>query len=141
MLILFGAILIYPFFYPFPILLRYSKVPVGVVDLDRSQLSRRLIRMMDAHEMLSVTARSGELGGSRGPLLQGDIKGIVVIPSRFERDIMKGRQARVAAYCDADIFSVTDKCSPAFSIQRDYVCGGCRQENDSKGDSKTAGHD
>jgi len=105
MLILFGAILIYPFFYPFP----YSaevlkKVPVGVVDLDRSQLSRRLIRMMDAHEMLSVTARPVSLEEAEDLFYKGDIKGIVVIPSRFERDIMKGRQARVAAYCDAGYF-------------------------------------
>jgi ABC-2 type transport system permease protein len=105
MLIFFGAILIYPIFYPLP----YSaevlrKVPVGVVDLDRSQLSRRLIRMMDAHEMLSVTARPASLKEAEDLFYNGDIKGFVVIPRRFSKDVMKGSQTTVAAYCDAGYF-------------------------------------
>lgn len=105
MLICFGAILIYPFFYPFPYAAEVlKKVPVGVVDLDRTQLSRRLIRMMDAHEMLSVTARPVSLKEAEDLFYDGDIKGIVVIPSRFERDILKGGNTRVAAYCDAGYF-------------------------------------
>jgi ABC-2 type transport system permease protein len=105
MLILFGAMLIYPLFYPFP----YSaevlkKVSVGVVDLDKSQLSRKLVRMMDAHELLSVTARPVSLIEAEKLFYSGDIKGIVVVPESFSKDILEGRQTRVAVYCDAGYF-------------------------------------
>lgn len=105
LLIFFGAMVIYPIVYPVP----YSKevlkeVPIAVVDLDHSQLSRRLIRMLDAQELLLVAARPAGLEEARDLFYRGRIEGIVVIAEDFTRKILKGDQATVTAYCDASYF-------------------------------------
>ncbi len=50
-LILVGALVLYAFFYPIPYRAQVLKdVPLVVVDQDQTDLSRRLTRMIDAHE-------------------------------------------------------------------------------------------
>ena len=50
LLVLVGAIFLYSFFYPIPYLPEVlHEVPVAVVDLDHTPLSRQLVRMADAH--------------------------------------------------------------------------------------------
>ena len=105
LLIFFGAILVYPIVYPIPFWGEVlKKIPVAVVDMDRSQLSRKLVRMMDAHETLNVAARPSSLAEAEELFYRGGIKGIVVVPNDFERDILRGRQVTVPAYCDASYF-------------------------------------
>lgn len=105
LLIFFGAILAYPLIYPIP----YSHevlrdVPIAVVDMDHSQLSRKLIRMMDANEFLRITSRPTSLTEARDQFFRGSVNGIVVIPEDFTKHILRKEQAVVAAYCDASYF-------------------------------------
>ena len=105
LLIFFGAILAYPLIYPIP----YSHevlrdVPVAVVDMDHSQLSRRLIRMMDANELLRIASFPTSLTEARDQFFRGSVNGIVVIPRDFTKNILRKQQAVVAAYCDASYF-------------------------------------
>ena len=86
MLIFFGAILVYPIIYPIPYSSEVLKeTPVAVVDLDHSQLSRKLIRMLEAHELLHITSRPTSLAEARNQFYKGIINGIVVIPEDFIR--------------------------------------------------------
>lgn len=105
LLIFFGAILVYPLVYPIP----YSPevlrdVPVAVVDMDHSQLSRKFIRMMDAHELLRIASFHTSLTEARDQFFRGSVNGIVVIPGDFTKNILRKEQAVVAAYCDASYF-------------------------------------
>lgn len=105
MLIFFGAILVYPIIYPIPYSSEVLKdIPVGVVDLDHSQLSRKLMRMLEAHEFLHITSRPTSLTEARDQFYRGVINGVVVIPEDFTRNIFRGKQATVSAYCDASYF-------------------------------------
>ncbi len=105
MLIFFGAILVYPIIYPIPYSSEVLKeTPVAVVDLDHSQLSRKLIRMLEANEFLHITSRPTSLAEARNQFYKGIINGIVVIPEDFTRNIFRGKQATVSAYCDASYF-------------------------------------
>lgn len=105
MLVFFGAILVYPVIYPIPYSSEVLKeIPVGVVDLDHSQLSRKLRRMLDAHEFLHITTRPTSLAEAEDQFYKGAINGIVVIPEDFTRNILRGKQATVSAYCDASYF-------------------------------------
>ncbi len=104
-MIFFGAIIIYPIVYPLPYTKEVlKKVPVAVVDMDQSQMSRRLIRMMDAHEMLRVAARPPSMEEAQELFYEGTINGFIVIPKDFSKEIVRGRQAVVSAYCDASYF-------------------------------------
>lgn len=104
-LIFFGAILIYPVIYPIPYEKEVLKeVPIAVVDMDHSRWSRDLARMMDAHELLRVVARPATREEAEKLFYAGNVNGFVVIPEDFSKDILLGRQAIVAAYCDVSYF-------------------------------------
>jgi ABC-2 type transport system permease protein len=100
-LILVGAVLLYALIYPFP----YRQevlfdVPVAVVDLDRTPLSRQLTRAIDATQTGAVTARPADLAAARRLFARGRVKGICLIPKDFARRLQRGEAATVTGYCD-----------------------------------------
>lgn len=107
LLVLVGAITLYAFFYPTPYRREVLKeVPVAVVDLDRTPLSRRLVRMADAHELVRVAERAGSLDQARQLVLAGRAGGVLAIPGGFERDVARGAPATVGVFADATYFLV-----------------------------------
>jgi ABC-2 type transport system permease protein len=99
------AMIVYPLFYS----IAYQNEtirdnPMAVVDLDHSALSRQLIRMVDASEQLDVTCKPGSLAEAEQLFYDGSIRGVMLIPPDFEKDILKGQQTRVTVYCDASYF-------------------------------------
>src|SRR5262245_21042082 len=64
--LLFGASILYAFFYPTPYLKQIARdIPIVVVDRDRTSLSRQLTRWLDASESASVAARSSDLAAAQ----------------------------------------------------------------------------
>jgi ABC-2 type transport system permease protein len=107
LLLLVGAIGLYSVFYPLPYLEQVVReTPVGVVDLDRSSLSRQLVRWVDAHEAVQVTLRATEPAALEAAVQAGDISGYLVIPAGFRADVLRGRRAVVVYGGDADRFLV-----------------------------------
>lgn len=105
MLIFFGAIIIYPIFYPIPYSDEVLKdVPIAVVDLNHSQLSRKLIRMIDANEFVNVSEESASMAEAKEHFYSGEVNGVVLIPADFSQKILLGEQAEVIAYTDASYF-------------------------------------
>lgn len=107
LLIFFGAIIIYPFFYPLPYTNEVLKdVPIAVVDMNHSQLSHKLTRMMDSSELILVASKGFTFDQAKASLLKGDIGGIVHIPNDFEKQILRGEQASISVYSDASYFLI-----------------------------------
>ncbi|HEY4788436.1 MAG TPA: ABC transporter permease, partial [Bacteroidales bacterium] len=79
-------------------------LPVAIVDLDHSSLSRQFSRMADVTEQLKVTCKPGSLKEAEHLFYDGTIKGVLLIPENFEKDILSGRRTNVTAYCDAGYF-------------------------------------
>ena len=101
LIIMVLAVVVYAFVYPVPYLNQVLRnVPVAVVDQDRSSLSRRLIRMADAHEALRVAGEPDSAAESERLVRSGAVAGVIVVPRGFERDILEGRQARLSAQID-----------------------------------------
>ena len=106
-LLLVGSVLFYSFFYPLPYLNEVVRdIPVAVVDADNSQLSRQLVRMLDANESIAVTQRPVEFTAARNAFWRRKVFGIVVIPEDFSHSILSGGQARIVMYADAGYFFV-----------------------------------
>jgi len=106
-LIFFGAIGVYSIFYPMPYLNEVvTQVPVVVVDHDRSDLSRKMIQMIDAGQNVSVALQALSFENARQVLYRGDIYGIIVIPEDFSSRILRGEQATIAAHADAGYFLI-----------------------------------
>ena len=82
------------------------EIPVALVDLNHTTLSRRYAMLLDATEQVSVTARPGSLKDAEKLFYQGIVHGVVLIPVSFQEDILKSTQANVVVYCDAGRFFV-----------------------------------
>ncbi|MDD0814453.1 ABC transporter permease [Curvibacter sp. HBC28] len=90
-LLLLAAPLIYAFFYPWP----YSeqavtRVPVAVVDLDHSSLSRQIIRYAQASPRLDVQLVTGDAEAAQQALWRGEVQGIATLPADLKRDVVRG---------------------------------------------------
>jgi ABC-2 type transport system permease protein len=100
----------YGVFYPQPYLGQLvRKIPIAVVDDDRSALSRRLIQTFDADEAISVAVRAPALDVAQQALFARQVFGIVEIPPGTEREVLKGNAARVPAYVDSAYFIVFNR--------------------------------
>ena len=100
----------YGVFYPQPYLGQLvRKIPIAVVDDDRTPLSRRLVQTLDADEAISVAVRAPALDVAQQALFDRRVFGIVEIPRGTEREVLKGNAARVPAYADSAYFLVFNR--------------------------------
>lgn len=92
LLTVLGGVVFYSFLYPLP----YSQqVPreqkVVVVNLDGSQLSRKLERMVDATPQVELYDRAQSIEEAEQLFFSRGLAGILVIPENFYRDLLLGR--------------------------------------------------
>jgi ABC-2 type transport system permease protein len=100
----------YGVFYPQPYLGQLvRKIPIAVVDNDRSALSRRLIQTLDADEAILVAVRAPALDVAQEALFARRVFGILEIPPDTEREVLKGNPARIPAYVDSAYFLVFNR--------------------------------
>jgi ABC-2 type transport system permease protein len=75
-----------------------TKLPIGVLDLDGSNLSRTIIRMVDATPDVAVAAPVGDLAAGKRLILEGRIRGLLMLPRNLERDVGAGRRPEVVFF-------------------------------------------
>jgi len=106
-LIFFVAVILYPMLYSIGYINEtIREIPVAVVDLDNTSLSRQYSRMLDATEQVMVSCKPGCLKEAENMFYEGKIQGVVLIPVDFEKSVLRSEQAKVVAYCDAGRFFV-----------------------------------
>ena len=97
--VLVGAIILYSFFYPAPYRSQVAThLPVAVVDLDLSPMSRGLVRNTLAVRALDVVELGNSFSAARASLEDAKVQAIMVIQPDFQRDILRGRQGQVALF-------------------------------------------
>ncbi len=107
LLLFFGALLIYPFFYSLPYVKEnIREIPVAVIDRDNTQMSRQLARMMDASEQMHVYKKYGDMDSVKKDFFEGTVYGVILIPKDFSRKIYRGELANIIVYCDASYFMI-----------------------------------
>jgi len=75
-----------------------TRLPIGVLDLDSSDLSRTIIRMVDATPDTAVAVRVGDLAEGRSLILSGKIHGLLMLPLNLQRDVFSGRRPEVVFF-------------------------------------------
>ncbi|HEY0220567.1 MAG TPA: ABC transporter permease [Afipia sp.] len=75
-----------------------TRLPIAVLDLDTSDLSRSIIRMVDATQDTAVAVHVGELAEGRRLILNGDVHGLLLLPKNLERDVFAGRRPEVVFF-------------------------------------------
>lgn len=107
MLTVFGGVVFYSFLYPLP----YAKqIPreqtVSVVNLDQSQASFQLERMVDATPQVKIVQRDHTIADAKQAFLDKKVAGILVIPEHFYKDLLLGKSPTLAYAGDASYFLV-----------------------------------
>jgi len=97
------------FIYSFLYTLGYEKetvreLPVAMVDLDHSSTSRQFSRMADATEQLHITCKPGSLKEAEQLFFDDQVKGVILIPQNFEKDILNAKRTNATVFCDASYF-------------------------------------
>jgi ABC-2 type transport system permease protein len=76
-------------------------VPITVVDLDRSPLSRQLISAIDVTGGVRVASVESDPDEARRTVMNGGQYGLVSIPPNFERDVARGAAPVVTGFYNA----------------------------------------
>lgn len=95
-LLVIAAPIGYPFFYNSIYMNKFERdVPITIIDFDKSEMSRSFIRDLDAHELLKVSCTSQSVEEAYEQLQMLHTMGIIIIPSGFEAQQKRMRQAKI----------------------------------------------
>ena len=73
---------------------------IAVVDLDRSDLSRSITRMLDAAPEVQVTHQALSLSEARALIVSGAVRGAVWLPPGLERQMTRGERPEIVTFYD-----------------------------------------
>lgn len=77
-----------------------NDLPVAVIDMDHSQASRQLIRLLDAAPKIAVRSYA-ELPTAQHDLAWRKLYGIIILPVDFEKRVLRGEAVTVPIFGDA----------------------------------------
>lgn len=107
LLTVFGGVIFYSFLYPLPYAQQTpEQLKASVVNLDGSQSSYQLERMVDATPQINITRRDFSLIDAKQALLNQEIGGFLVIPENFYKDLLLGKSPTLSYAGDASFFLV-----------------------------------
>lgn len=101
-LIMVIGVIVYPLFYSMPYSTEIIKnAPIGVVDYDRSNLSRIFTRNLNTSDSVEVISTPISKQEAEKQFFKNQIRGFVIIPKDFEKDILRGQQSTVELFADS----------------------------------------
>jgi len=104
-----AAVPVYSFFYPLPYATQAVRhVPLVVVDLDASPLSRDIVSRLSAVPSVRIDGIASTVGEASTALASGQIAGIVLVPENFARDAARGTPTAVTVF-GTGAYPVQDK--------------------------------
>lgn len=100
-LLLFGAPVLYGFFYPWFYQAEVvQRVPVAVVVHDNSALARQVLRFAQASPRIDPQLVTGDERAARDAVLRGELMGYAVIPRDMKRDVLRSDKVVVPVYAN-----------------------------------------
>lgn len=107
LLTVFGGVVFYSFLYPLPYTQQTPREQtLSIVNLDKSQASYQLERMVDATAQVKVIQRDSTIEDAKQAFLNRKVSGILVIPEHFYKDLLLGKSPTLAYAGDASYFLV-----------------------------------
>ncbi len=114
----FMIIIIAPIFYAFVYTSLYyykteEKVPVAVVDMDRSEFSEMFTRRMNASRMLDAVLVTGDMNEAKSMMASMKIHGIVYIPHNSSVNLKSKESVTLTVYLNTTRFLVSNDINKA----------------------------
>lgn len=102
MLIMIIGVVAYSIFYMLPYSTEIIKeAPIAVVDFDGTKMSHEFIRNLNATDSVDIVSRPVSIDEAKHQFYKGDIKGYIVVPRDFQKEIKRGSQAVISTYADS----------------------------------------
>ncbi|MCI6160653.1 MAG: ABC transporter permease [Prevotellaceae bacterium] len=79
------------------------EVPVAVVDMSNTQLSRQFIRTYDASPETKVAFRCNDLSEAKNLVEKQVVNGIIYLPEDFATNIYRMQQSHISIFCDMSL--------------------------------------
>lgn len=73
-------------------------LPVAVVDMDHTQLSRKIARSVDATPAANVVYQSISLEEAKSKMIKGEVDAVLFLPNGLERSVQKGIQTELSLF-------------------------------------------
>lgn len=80
------------------------KIPVGVIDLDHSSMSRKVTRTLSASELIDITAQPHSFNEAISEVKSGKLYGFFMIPTDFQQKVIDGEQPTLSFYSNMMFF-------------------------------------
>jgi len=75
-----------------------KELPIGVVDVDNSNLSQKIANMLNASSDVQVVLKTPNLFRAKEMLEKGEIEAIIYIPRETEKSVFRGTEAQIPVY-------------------------------------------
>lgn len=82
-----------------------QRVPVGIVDLDNSSVSRRIERNLGAMQAVHIRQHYTDYSEAIDAVQRGDVLGFILIPERMEHKALTGQNPVVSYYINYAYFA------------------------------------
>jgi len=82
------------------------ELPVGYVDLDRSQVSRSILRNFDVSPSLDLVQGYGDISSGSAALRAGDIYALIVVPVDLEKNTTLGLIPEITAFVNSQFLLI-----------------------------------
>lgn len=79
-------------------------VPVTLVDLDRSEMSRTITRQMQSNQFVEIADEASSYHEALDRLQRGDTYGFFYIPRDFQQQVLSGQQPTLSFFTNMSIF-------------------------------------
>ena len=104
-------------------------LPIAVVDLDHSSLSRQLSRLIDSSASMKVAYQPVDPAAAKDLLLRGRSYAVVIMPRGLERDIKRGLGGEVIGYYNAQTLLPGSIISSSLSATVTTVSAGVNYQS------------
>ena len=104
-----------------------QRVPVGIVDLDNSSLSRRISRNLNGFQQVNICQRYNNFAEARDAVQRGEVYGFFFIPDYLEEEALGGRQPVVSYYVNYAYYAPASMQYKGFKTISLLVNGGIVQ--------------
>lgn len=115
---LISVLLLAPLFYSFFYGSIYfnkveNDVKVTIVDMDHSNTSQKLIRMLDSHQLIAIENISENYSQGKSEIESGEVQGMIFIPKNFEADLKSGSGSDIKLYLNTTRFLISNDINKA----------------------------
>lgn len=102
LLIMFLGVIFYSLFYSVPYSNEVVKeVPIGIVDFDETNASKEFIRNINTTDYVKIIKKYSSKKEAEKDFYKNKISGFSIIPKDFQKDIYRGKQAKIVLYVDS----------------------------------------